>query len=178
MRAILLLAALSAIMDCAAMPLNNGTTSLSTPPDDIEINKKKPKKKPKLPPFDIPISTKECRGHNLTALRQDWENAKEELVQYTTGPDNVIYSRTYLAMSSPNNTMGVTWYICNCKLYHGDRVPQWEVDAAQKVLADTCGAWMSGEVYSRKWKKGYNVVPTEWFLAHHVEICPFKCFAG
>ncbi|KAI1304809.1 hypothetical protein F5Y03DRAFT_168891 [Xylaria venustula] len=177
MRAIVLLSALSAIMACAAMPWNNTMTALSTSPDDIETDKKEPKKKPE-PPFQIPVGSRECRGHNLSALRQDWENAKEELVEWTTAPDHIILSRRYLAMSSPNNSKGVTWYVCNCKLYHADRVPQWEADAAQKLLADHCGAWMSGGIYSKKWKKGYYVVPTEWFLAHSLQVCPSKCFFG
>ncbi|KAI3322950.1 hypothetical protein HD806DRAFT_536130 [Xylariaceae sp. AK1471] len=85
-----------------------------------------------------------------------------------------IHATGYHAETDQN----VTWYICNCKLFWFDRVPRAELDDAESILDKKCGPNQSGWVWSKKWQKGFNVVPTDWFehqVKEELNFCPKGC---
>ncbi|KAI1346438.1 hypothetical protein F5Y01DRAFT_321712 [Xylaria sp. FL0043] len=201
MNIFIFLSALSAVTACASMSRRSNTavddawTDISTvdispspeeiattPEDDtLEADKKKPKRPP-----HIPVHMMRCMGHNMTSRRQDWLYAKENLTAWSLIKDNYVSQRTYYGETWPcPNNLGVTWYICNCKSFHADKVPRWELDEVQRLLAEKCGPWQSGWVWSQRWQKGYNVVPSEWYLPRHdsmwykvkgpQRLCPHNC---
>ncbi|KAF2967791.1 hypothetical protein GQX73_g5772 [Xylaria multiplex] len=173
MRLILILNAFSTIAISSAIPWNT-TPSLSTLADESR-------------PYELPNTTRripvamiECMGHNLS--EQDYLGAKEAMLTWAeNSADHIVPPGNYEAFWYPNVTQGegVTWYICNCKLVARDKIPRWEIDEVQETLEEKCGKWQSGWVWSKKWEKGYNVVPTSWFRTkylHYDRVCPKRCF--
>ncbi|KAI0426698.1 hypothetical protein F5Y09DRAFT_350990 [Xylaria sp. FL1042] len=136
-----------------------------------------------IPPYEtsgsqpkIPVTMKKCMGHNLS--EQNYLRAKENMVEWSERRNGKVYPGSAHAESYPDKKSGVTWYVCNCKWLYADKVPRWELDYAQQILDIECGKWQSGWVWSKKWDKGYNVVPTKWYKAHEAieKICPPHCF--
>ncbi|KAI0802168.1 hypothetical protein GGR55DRAFT_667218 [Xylaria sp. FL0064] len=196
----IILSALSAVAACGLTSRNSNTAvgdasagisivdnspspeEIATTLDDdtLEVDKKKPKGPP-----HIPVKMMKCMGHNMTSRRQDWLYAKENLTTWSLKKGNYVSQRTYYAETWPcPNILGVTWYICNCKSFHADKVPQWELDEVQRLLGEKCGPWQSGWVWSQRWQKGYNVVPSEWYIPRNLyyedrhrgqRLCPHNC---
>ncbi|KAI1354499.1 hypothetical protein F5Y01DRAFT_273011 [Xylaria sp. FL0043] len=168
-RIALLLSALSAITISYAAPWNM-TTAISSSISNIS-----PYETLDSPP-QIPVTMKRCTGHKLS--EQNYLRAKEQMIEWSECRDGKIYPGSAHTESYPDKKSGATWYVCNCKWLYADKVPRWELDYAQQILETECGKWQSGWVWSKKWDKGYNVVPTEWFKAHEVieQICPPHCF--
>ncbi|RWA06503.1 hypothetical protein EKO27_g8605 [Xylaria grammica] len=135
-------------------------------------------KRPEPTPVEtrrVPVTMKKCMGDDLN--KEYFLAAKENLVDWSE-EGNALIASSYHAESYPDDRRGVTWYICNCKWFARDTVPRWELDDVQRVLAEECGDWKSGWVWSKKWEKGYNVVPTEWFYdkrTSHLRLCPPLC---
>ncbi|KAI1423350.1 hypothetical protein F5Y12DRAFT_798579 [Xylaria sp. FL1777] len=154
----------------------NTTTAIPTPTGDIDTYKKKPGEH-----HQIPVTSTKCMGHNLTDQRVNYFHAKWKLIEWQDKPGHWVPPGLYHYESAPDNYTGVTWYICNCKYFYPDKAPAWELDQVQQILDDQCGQFQSGWVWSKKWEKGYNVVPTEWFkprlrIQRKKPICPRGCF--
>ncbi|KAI0426857.1 hypothetical protein F5Y09DRAFT_345298 [Xylaria sp. FL1042] len=205
MRTLILLGALGAITTCASMPWYSNTMvdeaftditsvdinaipmDLSTLPDNddtFETEKKKKNKKPKQHGH-IPVGLMKCMGHNMTARKDDWLTTKMNFTTWFGPKVNSVEPRGYESQTWPcHNGPGVTWYICNCKYFHADKGPLWELDEVERLLREKCGPWQSGWVWSGKWQKGYNIVPSEWFRPREHDmiyagkgdrICPPNC---
>ncbi|TGJ81873.1 hypothetical protein E0Z10_g6890 [Xylaria hypoxylon] len=167
MRLALLISALSAIATSAAIPRNTtaaiSNSTAESPPHETPDSQR-----------HIPVEMKKCMGHNLS--EEYYLGAKENMV--TWAYEKKITPTNLHAEHYPDNRHGVTWYICNCKIIFADEVPAWELDEVQQILAAECGEWQSGWVWSKKWQKGYNVVPTDWYMdkVEKLEnLCPPGC---
>ncbi|KAI8944171.1 hypothetical protein F4801DRAFT_585703 [Xylaria longipes] len=169
MRVSFILSALGAITTSSALPWNT-TAAISNITGDVQ---------PYKTPSDhhqIPVAMTKCLG--FTFSKQNYLGAKENMISWSEEKEGV-YPGAYHAESYPDSMFGVTWYLCNCKNIHVDKAPRWELDEVQRILEEKCGKWQSGWVWSKKWEKGYNVVPTDWFryqLEDHKDICPPHCF--
>ncbi|KAI1809368.1 hypothetical protein GGS20DRAFT_572264 [Poronia punctata] len=122
----------------------------------------------------IPVSESHCMGHHLSA--EYFKGAKEKMIRFSEKGHHV-HSNSWHAERYPKNDKGVTWYICNCKYFHPDKVPREELDDVERILAEKCGPNTSGKVWSQEWDKGYYVVPTKWWVNHEhiIQICPAGC---
>ncbi|KAI0905789.1 hypothetical protein F4823DRAFT_632362 [Ustulina deusta] len=164
MRIAFLIGALGAITTSSALPWNT-TAAISNFTGGIQ-------------PYGhrgIPVNMKKCMGDTLS--KKNYLTAKQLLVVWSEA-GGYIHPGGVQAMSYPGTKNAVTWYVCNCKLLHWDRVPEWELDDVQRILEEACGEWQSGWVWSKKWQKGFNVVPTEWYknqIANDKRICPPHC---
>ncbi|KAK5635326.1 hypothetical protein RRF57_011038 [Xylaria bambusicola] len=134
---------------------------------------------------EIPVTSKKCMGDQLE--KEYFLGAKESMITWSDLGGRVVPG-FYYGKSCPEDIgstaccqedeKGVTWYVCNCKLIWQDPVPRWELDEVQSILNETCGEWQSGWVWSKKWEKGYNVVPKQWYkvrVKDHLQICPPGC---
>ncbi|KAI1758307.1 hypothetical protein F4782DRAFT_477329 [Xylaria castorea] len=169
MRVALLLSALSAITTSSAMPWNT-TATISTFTENFQ-----PYETPSAN-RQIPVAMMKCMGDKFEKL--NYLGAKNNMIDWSaTG--GAVMPGAYHSESFPDNRFGVTWYICNCKYFHKDKAPRWELDEVQRLLEEKCGEWQSGWVWSKKWEKGFNVVPTDWLrykLEDGKDICPPHCF--
>ncbi|KAI1082980.1 hypothetical protein F5B20DRAFT_597188 [Whalleya microplaca] len=68
------------------------------------------------------------------------------------------------------------WYVCNCKYFWYDPLPEDELTAVEDLLAHACGKYIAGWVWSWGWSKGYNLVPAS-FVKNKVgrQLCPGGC---
>ncbi|TRX95510.1 hypothetical protein FHL15_003468 [Xylaria flabelliformis] len=171
MRVVLLLSALSA--------LSAITTSSPMPRNaSVAIPAFKDNSQPVDSPRGrhIPVAMMKCMGDKLDEM--NYLTAKQNMFDWSDDGGYVKAGSMHFE-SYPNNYTGVTWYICNCKWWNDDRVPRWELDSVQRILEAKCGEWQSGWVWSKRWDKGFNVVPTKWFrhnLEHGGRICPPHCW--
>ncbi|KAI8629839.1 hypothetical protein F5Y19DRAFT_475285 [Xylariaceae sp. FL1651] len=124
----------------------------------------------------IPVSMMKCFDQDL-----DWEeywHAKEVMVKWSESGKKLMPNSWHAAKYPPYGQRGVTIYVCNCKWFWRDSVPRGELDDMERILKQECGSNRSGWVWSKKWQKGFNVVPTEWFeprVKKDKPICPPSC---
>ncbi|KAI0533006.1 hypothetical protein GGR58DRAFT_506849 [Xylaria digitata] len=125
----------------------------------------------------VPITRTDCTGYPLD--KEDYIAAKNNMVSWSNNGGKIRY-KSYHKEMYPKDTInsGVTWYVCNCKWFYRDKVPQWEIDDVERALTKKCGELQSGSVWSKKWRKAFNVVPTAWFadaIVHEKPVCPSHC---
>jgi hypothetical protein len=164
-----------------AIPLNTTavpTLASSIDPDDYFFNAITIVETDKMDAKPvIPISAMKCMGHQLR--REDIKGAKERMIKWYESGNKVRPTRYHAERHPPEDDwLGTTWYICNCKHFWWDPVPRAELDDVERILEEKCGPNQSGWIWSTRWQKGYNVVPTAWFEPRReVEshICPMNC---
>ncbi|KAI0102803.1 hypothetical protein GGR51DRAFT_562258 [Nemania sp. FL0031] len=157
-----LLSALGAIITTLATPSNtSAVVSLSSNSSDERR---------------IPVEQARCYGDSLN---KDWYlGSRNNLTEWSLHTKGVSPGRHHAEIYPETEMFGVTWYVCNCKYIHHQKVLAWELEDVQRILNEKCGEYQSGYVWSGKWSKGYSVVTNYWYIQrilNRERLCPIKC---
>ncbi|XXG94220.1 hypothetical protein Hte_000473 [Hypoxylon texense] len=118
----------------------------------------------------IPVTDVTCSGTQLDP--DDFVEVRNKMIEW--GLQYKLSSRCMKFLTVGEST----YFVCNCKWFHWDPLPREEIMEVERLLYDKCGPWQSGIVFSKKWKKAYEIQPKalwdtalkkEWPAQH---VCP------
>ncbi|KAL7629103.1 hypothetical protein AAE478_000622 [Parahypoxylon ruwenzoriense] len=111
----------------------------------------------KRPPFvagPVPASLVNCTGYTL-----DGESIQRTLDDFIEWGKRFKLQPKGFRMVIANDVVS---YVCNCKWWHKDPIPEAEILHVQRIIEDECGRNRSGWVWSQQWDKMYEIEPLEW----------------